>query len=309
MSSRPKTKVNGSAPARAHHTRFLENLTQGVAVHPHRFQSYTFDTSHLKCCSEIRDGCVRAWHLAAEVYLNKITETGFGATTLGPSVSEFGAVHLPPTPESDGVTRDPHFTDLSEVIALELLTETEKDLIIPAARVYHKESDRAQHRGIDLLGYSGEGTGDYALFVIEVMASDENSHPPETVRAHRTQLLDETLNEESLERLRRDLGYAHSESEDKHKPILNGFIATLVRDRRQLAGGVTATAVLVRPSGLLSTLDWKPFQDAARQFETAVLPSRILFKGVDCGLGFVELFKTVRESITGGAAEPSGTQR
>lgn len=243
-----------------------------------------------------------AWHLVAPVYLNGIPETGFHTSALGPALSEFGAGHVPALANPAEVTRDPYFTDLSEILALEVLGETEPDLVIPFARVYHKEADGLQHHGIDTLGYTNDGSGDYTLFVIEAMASNEHDHPPGTVRAHRRQLLDQTLNEPSLDRLRRDLSYVHAEAEDKHKPVLNGFIATLIRDRKLLAGGVVATSVLVRPVGMLSNLDDKPFRDSTAEFEAARVPSRILFKGIDCGLGFVELFTTVVASLQPGAA-------
>jgi hypothetical protein len=302
MNGRPKSKTNGPTPPRPSHSRFSEHSPDRINVGPHRFQSYTFDPAHLQCCDQIRDGCLKAWQLTAEVYVAKIQETGFHPTGLGSSLSEFGSGQLPLTPGPEAISRDPHFTDLSEILALELLTETEEGLVIPVARVYNKEWVGAQHRGIDLLGYATDPAGEYVLFVIEVMASEEKAHPPATVYTHRRQLLDETLNEESLERLRTDLGYVHAEAEEKHKSVLNGFIATLVRDRGQTGGGVAATAVLLRPPGLLTSTDSKPFQDATTAFDTAVVPSRVLFKGVDCGLDFVELFETVRTSIVKGTA-------
>jgi hypothetical protein len=265
----------------------------------HRFQTYKFDAAHLRCCGQIRDGCLKAWQLTAAVYIDRVPETGFNPTGLGAVLAEFGVANLPPTPDRRTITRNPYFTDISEVVGLELLSETEPSLTIPVVRTYHKEWTGAQHRGIDLLAFSSDGSGEYSLFIIEVMASDEDRHPPTTVGSHRHQLLDETLNEASLERLRKDLSYVHAESEDKYKPIWNGFIATLIKDREQLAAAVVAAPILIRPGGLLALSDSRPFQAAKSDFEGAVVGSRILFKGVDCGVGFVELFSTIRATMGG----------
>lgn len=305
MVSKPPASVPVLANPSGPHIRFTKLPGGDARVGAHRFENFRFDVAHLACCAQIRDGCSHAWRLTAPAYVAKVSETGFHETSLGSILSGFGASYLPKVPNASDITRDPYFTDLSEVVGLELLKETEPSLVIPVVRAYHRESVGRQHVGIDLLGYSQQ-SGDYDLFIIEVMASDEDRHPPGTVGVHRKQLLDETLNEASLERLRKELSYVHAEAEDKHKPVLNGFIVALIRDRKALAGGVIATPVLVRPQGLLDNRDWKPFQDSLSDFVSAVVPSSVLFKGVDCGLDFVELFTRVLRLLRNGGANPPG---
>jgi hypothetical protein len=92
----------------------------------------------------------------------------------------------------------------------------------------HKGSINSQHRGIDLLAYL-EDEGNFSLYVIEVMASVENNHPPQTVRDHYNQLFSDTLNQDDFSRLLKELQTIHGEAADDHdKDVLNGFIAVLL---------------------------------------------------------------------------------
>jgi hypothetical protein len=299
----PSTPVKVlEAPSAPKHTKFTRIPEGTIATAEHRFESYRFEISHLECCNQIRDACTVAWHLTAPVYLTRVPETGFQGSALGPALTPFGVSNIPVLAHPDDITHDPVFTDLTEILALEVFHETEPGVIVPVPRVFRKESKNLQHHGIDLLGYACSVDGDYTLFVIEVMASDSSDHPPSTVRDHRRQLLDQTLNEPTLDRLRIDLGYVHAAAEDRHKPVLNGFIAALVRDRSSFTGSVVAGAVLVRPAGLLGPADSKPFHESIKAFESAIVPSRILFKGVDCGLGFVEFFTAVAGSLVRGVS-------
>ncbi len=292
--------ANGGTPPKGggHHERFSV-VEVNVARPPHRFRAYSFEPKHLACCRQVSEGCLRAWQLTAEAYVQRIPETGFRSGSLSAYLNAFGRSKVPPMPTPGNITKYPPFTDLSEVLGIELLTEVEPDIVIPVPRVAHKESPPLQHHGIDVIGFRQISAQDYALYVIEVMASEEDIHPPSTVRDHKKQLYEETLNQGSLERLRQDLGFVHAECEEKFKPVLNGFIALLIRDRSQLSQGAVATAVLVRPSGMFDRKDWSPFLDSAEDFESAVVNSHILFLALRCETDFTELFRLVRASLDG----------
>ena len=270
---------------------------------PHRFEAYRYDRAHQDCWRALVRDCLAAWRLNAEAFYAQVEQTGFSRMRSGLQtvLNERGRSQLPGTPAEDGrVTRDPAITDLTEVLAIRVLEQAVPDLVLPYPRVLHKESYPLQHHGIDLLGYRKEN-GEHLLYVIEVMASAQDAHPPQTVRDHRRQLLEETLNAPDAKRLLRDLQFVHDEADGTHRSVLNGFIIALLDTSGNNGHAVVAGAVLVVRTNCFDQKDWGPFSEHTKLFEQARIPSSVLFICIECHESFSGLLDLVKATA---AAQP-----
>ena len=146
------------------------------------------------------------------------------------------------------------------MLALRFLRWKNGHIVLPYPRVLHKEVFPLQHHGIDALGYESTING-YFLYIIEVMASIDQNHPPTTVKDHLSQILDETLNIPASPRLLKDLQTVHDEATEQHKDILNGFITADMDCTISNGNSVIATPLLVKRFNEYDTKDWAPFLD------------------------------------------------
>jgi hypothetical protein len=257
------------------------------------------------------DGFLEARRLTADVFYNNITDTGFQKIGLDKHLNAFGEAQLPPTPPEDSnVTKDPAITDMTEVLALEVLKWSETRLELPYPRVLHKESFRIQHHGIDSLGYVNFD-GEYTLYVIEVMATVDAKHPPQTVKDHLEQILPNTLNEPSLKRLLYDLRTVHDESNNnRDRDVLSGFIIAALNGLLSQNQAVIASPVFIRRFNEFNEKDWKPFIESKSKFEQALLPSSVLFIAVECHDTFSGLLDLIRQTALGsGDTTPASSER
>lgn len=263
---------------------------------PHEFVQIRHSTADAKAFSDLVASCLRAWRLGAEA-LSNVEATGFSATGLRPILTTAGAALFPTIPPEDAnVTRSPVVTDVTELLALAVIAHRHREMRFPYPRVLHKELRDLQHHGIDFIGIRGAAP-DQRLVLVEVMASVEAAHPPSTVRDHRVQLLDETLNAVPPKRLLDDVMTVHDEcAEDGDKEFFNAVIAALVGDAADGVPAVSAVAVLVRPSGLSDRADWKPFFDTADDFAAASVPATLLFLCVECDTTFTGLLRKIADA-------------
>lgn len=284
-------------------------IKEDVGYAPHRFRSYRYDRTHGDCWRAVVDGFLTARRLTAQAFFENVTDTGFQKIGLEKHLNANGQDQLPPTPpENSKVTKDPAITDMTEVVALEVLKWSEQGLELPYPRVLHKESFSLQHHGIDSLGYT-ERNGEFTLYVIEVMASVDSSHPPQTVKDHLKQILPDTLNAPSPKRLLQDLQTIHDESrEDTDKNVLNGFIVATLNGALEQNQAVMASPVLIRRFNEFDKNDWKPFSDNTTEFERARIPSTVLFIAVECHDTFSGLLDLTKKTAIGPGASNSATE-
>jgi hypothetical protein len=121
---------------------------------PHNFKAYRYQKEDRKCWQAVVEGCLESWRIKADAFYENVAETGFKKIGLGKILNFHGRERLPLTPVEDSqVTKNPEITDMTEILALQVLKWKEKDLIFPYPRVLHKESYRLQHHGIDAIGY------------------------------------------------------------------------------------------------------------------------------------------------------------
>ena len=278
-------------------------IKENTSYPPHRFRAYRYDRSNGDCWRAVVDGFLKARKLAAPAFYGNITDTGFRKIELDKYLNAFGKDRLPPTPPEDSnITKDPAITDMTEVLSLEALKWSESGLVLPYPRVLHKESYTLQHHGIDSLGYT-EQNGEYTLYIIEVMASVDSNHPPQTVKDHLKQLLPDTINAPSLDRLLKDLQTVHDESkDDKDRNVLNGFIVAALNGSLSRNQAVIASPVLIRRFNEFDKNDWKPFIDGKSEFEQATISSTVLFIAVECHKTFSGLLDLIKQTASGQVA-------
>lgn len=277
---------------------------------PHRFRAYRYDCSNGDCWRAVVDGFLEARRLTATAFYGNVTDTGFQKIGLDKHLNAFGKAKLPPTPPEDyEVTKNPAITDMTEVLALEVLKWSESGLELPYPRVLHKESLPLQHHGIDSLGYT-EQNGEYTLYVIEVMATVDTKHPPKTVKDHLKQILPNTLNAPSFNRLLNDLRTIHDESkDDKDRNVLNGFIIATLNGSLSHNQAVIASPVLIRRFNEFNENDWKPFIENKSEFEQATIPSSVLFIAVECHDTFSGLLDLIKQTASGPDASTPVSER
>ena len=277
----------------------FELITENSSRDPHRFKAYRYDRTHGDCWREVVEGCLESWRIKAEAFYERLPETGFKPIGLNRILSNYGRTQLPPTPlEDHTVTKEPAITDMTEVLALKVLEWKEQELVLPYPRVLHKESFKLQHHGIDALGYREDPEGYYTLYVIEIMASVENNHPPVTVKRHLNQILPETLNAPDPERLLQDLQTVHDESSDEHRSILNGFIIATLDGALSSTDSVMATPILIRRHGEFHENDWTPFLKGTALFEQAQIPSTVYFVAVECHDSFSGMLDLIKQTAS-----------
>lgn len=131
------------------------------------------------------------------------------------------------------------------------------------------------------------------------MASVEANHPPNTVKDHLKQILPDTLDAPEPERLLNDLRTVHDESSDEHKDILNGFIIATCDGSICYENSVIAAPVLIRRFDEFRLEDWKPFIEETESFETARIPSNLLYIALECHKSFSGLLDLIKESASG----------
>lgn len=272
-------------------------LVDIIDKEPHVFSVFRFNHLAEKQWILIQDDFIASQRLTAPAF-QLVNETGFDGNKTKYRLNEYGLNLLPDLPDNpELIAKEPVITDLTEIIALHCLCKQCPGLRFPYPRVLHKEVIDGQHRGIDLLAYL-ENEGCFSLYVIEVMASAQNNHPPQTVRDHYVQLLTDTLNQEDSTRLLKELRILHSETSDNYdKNVLNGFIVLLLSGDFNFPQGVVAVPVLVRPFGLFHVDDWKPFLEKRQEFEDALISSRVWFIAVELLVTFQELYDYLRQSL------------
>jgi hypothetical protein len=272
-------------------------LTVQDDVDPHQFRAYGHDLSVESAARELVDHCLAAWRLTARAFRDT-QDAGFDGSAMEARLNALGVTLLPPTPADDAdITKNPYVTDITELLALRVLDQEMPELRIPFPRVLHKEATGLQHHGVDLLGFVVDD-GTRALAAIEVMASVQDAHPPQTVRDHLKQLLEETLSERPPSRLIKDIAYVHDECDDAHdKDVLNAFIVAISED--SLERPVLAVAILVRPPDAFSEDDWGPFRDALDDFGSAPIPGQVVFLAIECSESFAALMDRVKDAAEG----------
>ena len=278
-------------------------IKENTSYPPHRFRAYRYDRSNGDCWRAVVDGFLEARKLTASAFYGNVTDTGFRKFELDKHLNVFGRDLLPATPPEDSnITRNPSITDMTEVLSLEVLKWSEAGFELPYPRVLHKESYPLQHHGIDSLGYT-EQNGEYTLYIIEVMASVDSAHPPRTVKDHLKQILPDTINAPSLERLLKDLQTVHDEAkDDKDRTVLNGFIVAALNGSLSKNQAAIASPVLIRRINEFHENDWKPFIDSKSEFESATLPSTVLFIAVECHKTFSGLLDLIKQAASGQVA-------
>jgi len=277
------------------------NLIKEKTSHlPHRFRAYRHDWTNGDCWRAVVDGFLTARRLTAAAFYGNMTDTGFLKIGLDKCLNADGRAQLPPTPPEDSnVTKNPAITDMTEVLALEVLKWSESGIVLPYPRVLHKEFFSLQHHGIDSLGYI-EQNGEFTLYVIEVMASVDSKHPPKTVKDHLNQILPDTINAASFDRLLKELQTIHDESkDDKDKNVLNGFIVATLNGSLSQNQAVIASPILIRRFNEFDESDWGPFIASKSEFEQAKIPSTVLFIAVECHDTFSGLLDLIKQSASG----------
>lgn len=277
------------------------SLILSIDENPHIFTAFRFNHLDRKQWSSIVGDFISSRRLTAPVFLfQQASEAGFDGERTRNRLNEYGLDRLPVlTGNPASVTRKSVITDLTEIIALNFLRTQCPGLRFPYPRVLHKDSPDSQHRGIDLLAYLEDDGGNFSLYIIEVMASGENNHPPQTVRDHYNQLFSNTLNQDGFSRLLNELLTIHGEAADNHdKDVLNGFIAVLLTGELNNNQDVVAVPVLVRPVDLFHPNDWKPFFDNRREFENARLPSSLWFVALELLTTFPAIYEYLRRTLS-----------
>ena len=272
---------------------------------PHEFQAYHYDSDSRSSLEALAKGCVRAWGLDSPAEASVLDQTGFNPTGIVPLLNAFGIARLPSTPpRGPEAMRATVVTDVTEVLAVLLLKEKHPEVTLPRPRVFHKQLPHMQHHGIDLVGYTMGGGLPPSLLVVEVMATDSDSHPPDVVREKRRQLLGETLGDPTTVRLMRELAWLHAESRNGDRDVINRLIIELQLHSLGTATKVLAVPVLVSQSSRFKTSDWGPFLDSLQEFERAYIPSTIRFIAICPRCHPLELVDRVKVVASGGAASP-----
>ena len=112
---------------------------EDTAFSPHSFKAYRYQKEDRKCWQVVVKGCLESWRIKAEVFYEKVSETGFKKIGMDNILNLHGQKRLPFTPPEDSrVTKKPAITDITEVLALQALKWKEMDLIFPNPRVLHK---------------------------------------------------------------------------------------------------------------------------------------------------------------------------
>ncbi|MFH0775597.1 MAG: hypothetical protein V2A53_08950 [bacterium] len=272
-------------------------IYKATNTEPHLFRAFRYDHTKEEIWSLIVEDFCRSQRLDAQAF-QQVSEAGFNGESTQRLLNEYGLASLPQLPDDPTkVTQAPVITDLTELIALNSLLDQEHSLKFPYPRVLHKETFRNQHHGIDMLAYK-EQQGNFSLYIVEVMASAENAHPPKTVKDHYRQILPETLDQERASRLLDDLRTIHAEAREEHdKEVLNGFIIVVLTGQLADHQAVVATPVLIRPRGLFDEKDWKPFAETTHNFEKARISSKVWFTSVELLVGFSDLYNYLLSTL------------
>jgi len=280
-------------------------LPCGPIAGDHSLGAYQRSAESTEHIQRVAARCLDAWRLKADAFLERLPSTGFETTPALIALSERGLGRLPATPAEDSnVTRAPAITAVTEAVTLDLLSSLRPAIVFPCPRVLHPEMPHLQHHGIDILAYECDPNGRHTLFAVEVMASVDQRHPPSTVGDHLTQLLDNTLNETSADRLVRDLSTVHDEAQtDEDRAVLNGFIVAAVDGSLSDTQSVVAMPVLLRRYGEFDNGDWKPFRDNTEGFEAARIPALIDGIALECGATFSGLLDEIKTALTEGLDE------
>lgn len=272
-------------------------IHKAIGTEPHLFRAFQYDHTNKETWSLIVEDFLRSQRLTAQAF-QQASEAGFNGESTQRLLNEYGLASLPQLPnDPKKVSRAPVITDLTELVALHSLRDQSPSLKFPYPRVLHKEVFRNQHHGIDLLAYR-EQEGNFSLYVVEVMASTEDAHPPKTVKDHYKQILPGTLDQEGASRLLDDLQTIHAEAREEHdKEVLNGFIIVVLTGQLADHKAVVATPVLIRPTGLFHEKEWKPFIDGRHGFENARIPSKVWFTSVELLVGFSDLYSYLLSTL------------
>lgn len=62
---------------------------------------------------------------------------------------------------------------------------------------------------------------------------------------------------------------------------------------------VWAVPVLVRPTNMWNSDDWKPFLSVTKQFEGAKIPSTVHYYAIECDCKFSELIDCIKKTTSG----------
>lgn len=226
--------------------------------------------------------CLKSWRLTAAAYIARVEETGFKGGDCIRRLNDAGVTRLPDTPpENSEVTKNRHVTDMTEILALVALDELVGPVTFPYPGVLHHDAEKAQHRGIDLIGYT-QNDEEYALLISEVMATNQaRAGTPSTVTQHHRQLLADTLNQDGLGRLLYSLSAVHDEASESQQQVLGAFIAAALDGSLKDEGAVIASPVLVRKNGKFTAADWKPFLNGVDGFEKAKVPATVMFLAIE----------------------------
>ncbi len=272
-------------------------IHKATGTEPHLFRAFQYDHTNEETWPLIVDDFLRSQRLNAQAF-QQVSEAGFNGESTQRRLNEYGLTSLPRLPnDPKEISRAPVITDLTELMALHSLRDQSPTLKFPYPRVLHKETFRNQHHGIDMLAYR-EQQGEFSLYIVEVMASTENAHPPKTVREHYKQLLPETLNQEGASRLLDDLRTIHAEAREEYdKDVLNGFITVVITGQLESQQAVVATPVLIRPAGLFDEQDWRPFVDEKHNFENARIPSNVWFTSVELLISFQDIYNYLLSTL------------
>ena len=264
---------------------------------PHEFHAFKYNSCNNTSWNELVKNCLTAWRLHAQIF-RELPNTGFNNNRINMYLNSLGREQLPNTPlENEDITKDPHITDITELIALRLLKNQRPHAVFPYPRVLHKEVPDLQHHGIDLIGFEETENG-YNLLIVEVMASVSKAQPPSTVNQHFNQLLD-TLSPDFPKRLVDDLIFIHDESLDTEtKDILNGFLTAIIEGKLNKKEGQIALAVLVRPCSLCSQNDWEPFIKNTHKFENTKIPAVVWFGLIECDCKFSDIMNKIKSTVT-----------
>ena len=119
---------------------------------PHEFIAVEYHSDDCGDFSQAVEACLGAWRLSSDVFREKVEGTGFGVGGIVRALNRFGHSRLPPTPpDNSQITKSPHLTDITEVIALRAVRHLRPNARVPHPRVLHKEITRLQHHGIDVI--------------------------------------------------------------------------------------------------------------------------------------------------------------
>lgn len=280
-------------------------IGQDNSKSPHLFAAFRYrPTQADDSWTRISQLCLKSWRVTAAAYVGRVEETGFKGGDVVLRLNEHGAAALPQTPVEDSkVTKNRHVTDVTEILALVALDELIGPVTFPYPGVLHHDSERAQHKGIDLVGYI-EDDEQYALLIAEVMATTEKQgKTPKTVKDHKSQLLDGTLGQAGLQRLMYSLRAVHDEASEAEKEVLNAFITAALDGSLTSEGAILASPVLVRKNGKFDAVDWQPFLDSVSSFEQAIAPSTVVFIAVEGCDSYSGLLDAVKAELCRPASE------